>query len=383
MLGVASKSYRTDIQGLRGIAIALVVLLHAGITGFEGGFVGVELFFVLSGYVVTESMLRAPREAFGSNLISFYKKRVMRIVPTATLVVLVTLFAAYFLLGPAFNDDILKDAIWSSYFAENFRLIETGANYFIAGLDKSLLNHFWYLAIEQQYYLVFPVLFFALYKLTNRGVLAAFLIASIAASAWCSVYLTNADATSAYYSPYTRVWELSLGALIALVPARIAMASPKALNTVLALVGLAMIAYSAVTFTSRNPYPGTLAWVPALGTALLLWANENSHRFASVSWLSWRPLRYLGDISYPLYLWHFVWLTLPSQLPEPLVGWWWLPLELLCATVCAILSHHLIEERLRASTRFADPISVLVFLLITLVAIWDATVLIGYLQATS
>lgn len=383
MLNAATKTYRPDIQGLRGVAIALVVLLHAGITGFEGGFVGVELFFVLSGYVVTESLLRTPTDTFRANLGTFYKKRVMRIVPTATLVILVTLFAAYFLLGPAFNDDILKDATWSAYFAENFRLIDTGANYFIAGLDKSLLNHFWYLAIEQQYYLVFPIVFFALYKFSNRTVMSVFLIASIAASAWYSIYLTSADATSAYYSPYTRVWELSLGALLALIPARFAMASPKLLNTFLALAGLSLIVFSAATFTSRNPYPGFLAWVPAIGTALLLWANENSHRYGSVSWLSWRPLRYLGDISYPLYLWHFVWLTLPSQLPEPLVGWWWLPLELLGAIGCAIASHHLIEQRLRRSTRFSDPIAVLVFLLITFVAVWDATILIGYLQATS
>lgn len=383
MLAVASKQYRPDIQGLRGLAIMLVVLLHAGITGFEGGFVGVEMFFVLSGYVVTESLLRTPKDRFFANLGEFYKKRVMRIVPTATLVILVTVFAAYFLLGPAFNDDLLKDATWSSFFAENFRQIETGANYFIAGLDKSLLNHFWYLGIEQQYYLVFPVVFFALYKYTNRAVLASFLVVSIIASSWYCVFLTSADATSAYYSPYTRVWEISLGALIALIPARVALSSPRILNTLVALVGLGLVAYSAATFTSRNPYPGALAWVPAIGTAMLLWANENSHRFASASWLSWRPLRYLGDISYTLYLWHFVWLTLPSQLPEPLIGWWWLPIELLGGLACAIASHHLIEQKLRNAQRFKDPLAVVVFLLITWVLVWDATLLIGYLQATS
>lgn len=380
---VATKPYRADIQGLRGLAIALVVLLHAGITGFEGGFVGVELFFVLSGYVVTESLLRTPKENFFANLGTFYRKRVMRLVPTATMVIVATVLAAYLLLGPAFNDDILKDATWSSFFAENFRLINTGANYFIAGLDKSLLNHFWYLGIEQQYYLVFPIIFFVLYKFTNRVVLASALGLVIGASAWYSACLTAADPTSAYYSPYTRAWELSLGALVALVPANVAMRSPRVLNTALALFGFGLIGFSIATLTSQNPYPGTLAWLPAIGTALLLWANENSVRFGTVSWLSWRPLRYLGDISYTLYLWHFVWLVLPAQLPEPLVGWWWLPLELLGALACAIASHHLIEEKLRKSTRFNDPIAVLAFLLITLVAVWDATLVVGWLQATS
>mgnify|MGYP000558919310 FL=1 len=383
-----SQKFRPDIQGLRGIAILLVVLLHAGVQGFGGGFVGVELFFVLSGYVVTESALRKDPLALGVNLKNFYLKRISHLVPVATLVILATLFAAYFLLGPAFNSDLIQDARWSSVFGANLHFIDVGANYFIQGLDKSLLNHYWYLGIEQQVYLFFPLVFFVVARLAPaaslRKWLALVLFLALAASGWWSFALTNTDATSAYYSPMTRVWEVALGALVALIPSGVAARLGYFGATALSLAGLAAIGTAALFLSSNSPYPGVLAWWPALGAAAVLWANEHSPRFGVAAWLSFKPLRYLGDISYSLYLWHFIWLTLPGQMVEPL-GPQWLPALLAGALVCAVISHHLIEKPLMRSERInTDAVTGILVLLNSIALVWDATVLIeGWWAATS
>ena len=379
-----SQTFRADIQGLRGIAIALVVLLHAGVAGFQGGFVGVELFFVLSGYVVTESALRKNSAELGANLKNFYVKRIVHLVPLATIVIVVTLFAAFFLLGPAFNTDLIQDARWSAAYAANWRFINVGANYFIQGLDQSLLNHYWYLAIEQQVYLVFPLVFFMILRFAparfTRPALATVALIAIAASGWWSVEQTAIDATAAYYSPWTRVWEIALGSLIALIPSSYAKRTPAVLTTMISVGALLAIAGSVLYLDSTKPYPGILAWWPALAAAALLWANENTIRFGPVSWLSIRPLRYLGDISYALYLWHYIWLMLPAQLETPL-GAEWLPAQVAGALVCAVISHHLIEKPLMRSERFKrDWVAAVLLLLISLALVWNATLVIEQLS---
>ena len=383
-LGIVSTGFRSDIQGLRAIAIALVVLLHSGIPGFQGGFVGVELFFVLSGYVVTESALRKNPAELTSNLKAFYVKRIMHLVPLATIVIVATLFAAFFLLGPAFNTDLIQDARWASAYAANWRFINVGANYFIQGLDQSLLNHYWYLSIEQQIFLMFPLVFFVVLRFAPtrsvRPTLAAVALFAIATSGWWSFVQTSTDATTAYYSPWTRIWEISLGCLVALIPSRFAIRTPRALITVVSVGALVAIACSALYLDSTKPYPGVLAWWPALAAAALLWANENAVRFGPASWLSVRPLRYLGDISYALYLWHYIWLMLPEQLETPL-GPEWLSVQVAGALACAVISHHLIEKPVMRSERFKrDWVAAVLLLLISLALVWNATLIIEQLS---
>jgi len=371
-------------QRIRGIAIALVVLLHAGVAGFQGGFVGVELFFVLSGYVVTESALRQAPLSLGANLKTFYIKRVLHLVPLAIVVILTTLFAAYFLLGPAFNSDLITDAQRAALFSVNWRFIEVGANYFVQGLDQSLLNHYWYLAIEQQIYLVFPIVFFVALRFVParhlRATLSFIGLLALGVSSWWCVLQTSVDPTSAYYSTWTRVWEVALGCLIALIPSSVASRTNLTITTLVSVLGLAAIASAAVLLDSGKPYPGLLAWWPALGVAALLWANEHSHRFGPARWLSLPPLRYLGDISYALYLWHYCWLMLPQQMVTP-PGPEWLPLQILGALVCAVLSHHLIEKPIRNAKLFKnDAIATLLLLLIAFALVWNASLLVERLS---
>ncbi|MEN9730918.1 MAG: acyltransferase [Actinomycetota bacterium] len=374
---------RQDIQGLRGFAIVLVVLLHAGVAGFQGGFVGVELFFVLSGYVVTESALRHEPLALKANLTSFYQKRVLHLVPLATVVIVATLFAAFFLLGPAFNTDLIEDARWSSLFAANWRFISVGANYFIQGLDQSLLNHYWYLAIEQQVYLFYPLIVFVAIKFTpaerRRIVLGGFAVLAMAISGWWSFAQTTTDATVSYYSPWTRVWEIALGCLIALIPGAVAQKTPKWVAVLAGVLGLAAILSAALVIDSTMPYPGVLAWWPALGTAALLWANERQVRFGPTSWLSNRVVRWLGDRSYALYLWHYIWLMLPVQMVTP-PGPEWLPAQLAGALACAALSHRFIEKPIMNSERLKrDGLATILLLLISIALVWNASLIVEQL----
>ena len=180
----AHQTFRPDIQGLRAVAVILVILAHASVPGFEGGYLGVDVFFVISGFVITSLLLRQPPRHVRQNLAYFYARRIRRIVPAATLTLVGTTFAAYFLLGTNFVPQLLGDVRWASLFSANFRLIHTGSNYFIPGVAPSLVTHYWSLAVEEQFYLFFPLVVFSLTWLTplrSRATsLGLFLAAAIA-----------------------------------------------------------------------------------------------------------------------------------------------------------------------------------------------------------
>ena len=375
-----APNLRADIQGLRGLAILLVILLHAGVTLFQGGYVGVEVFFVISGFVVTGSLMRKPGGQLLKNLRNFYVKRILRLLPSSTAVIIVTLIAAFFLLGKAFNADLIEDAKWAAIFGTNFHLIDTGANYFIAGLDKSLLTHYWYLAIEQQFYLLYPLIIFLIVRLVPEAlktrVVAVLLALIVLASGWFSVYLTQADSVSAYYSPFTRAWEIALGGLVALIPLSWAKRSA-ILNSAVSLAALLALLASSIILGSQNSYPGFLAWWPSLCAAALIWANSNTTKISATGLLAFRPMKYLGDISYSLYLWHFIWLVLPGQMVNPPTAPWFVLVQLAGAFGCAAVSHHFIEDPIRKSkTLNKDALAALLFLLICLALIWDTTLLV-------
>jgi peptidoglycan/LPS O-acetylase OafA/YrhL len=309
-----------------------------GLTGFQAGYVGVDIFFVISGYVITLSLNKQPAKHTWANLTSFWGSRFIRIFPAAALVVATTIVAAYFLQGLAFNSDLITDARWATFYATNLRLIDSGANYFIVGLDQSLLTHFWALAVEQQFYLVFPVLVFALTWLSSdkhrvRLLQIVLPVVILLSAAW-SVLETGTNAVSAYFSPFTRFWELGVGALIATFTFT---KSPKWL----AYLGLVAIGASLFLFDSTTVYPGYLAWLPVAGTALLL--------ISPLKPLGIPPLRYIGDISYSLYLWHYLWLVLPTQLENPITDGYWSWLFLLGAVITAVLSYHFFERPIHKS----------------------------------
>jgi len=368
-----SSTFRADIQGLRALAIILVIGLHMGLTGFQAGYVGVDIFFVISGYVITLSLNKQPGKHTWANLASFWGSRFIRIFPAAALVVATTIVAAYFLQGLAFNSDLITDARWATFYATNLRLIDSGANYFIVGLDQSLLTHFWALAVEQQFYLVFPVLVFSLTWLSSEKyrilLLQIALVLIVIASAIWSVLETGTNAVSAYFSPFTRFWELGVGALVATFAFT---KTPKWLS----YLGLVTIGASLFLFDSTTLYPGYLAWVPVLGTALVL--------ISPLPALGIKPLRYIGDISYSLYLWHYLWLVLPRQLENPITDGFWSWLFLLGAITTAVLSYHFFERPIHKSvTLRADRYSAFVIGAICIVSALLAIAIIENLYLRS
>ena len=379
----ARQTFRPDIQGLRAIAVILVILAHASVPGFEGGYIGVDVFFVISGFVITSLLLRQPPRGVRHNLAYFYARRIRRIVPAATLTLVATTLAAYFLLGTNFVPQLLGDVRWASLFSENFRLIRTGSDYFIPGIAPSLVTHFWSLAVEEQFYLAFPLVVFSLtlmsplrHRTTSLGV---FLVAAIGASAWYSWHLTPISPTVAYYSPFTRFWEIALGALVALLPAAWARRTPH-VNTLLGFLAMLALAAAVWRLNTMSVYPGVLAWWPCGTTAVLLWTGQASVKGGPATWLSWRPLRYIGDISYSLYLWHYVWLMLPLQMVHPPTSSWARVIEIAGAFACAVISYHVLENPIRHSKRLdRDGVAVALLLLICIGLSWDATLLVGHL----
>jgi len=382
----AHQTFRPDIQGLRAVAVILVILAHASVPGFEGGYVGVDVFFVISGYVITSLLLRQPRRHVRSNLAYFYARRIRRIVPAATLTLVATTFAAYFLLGTNFVPQLLGDVRWASLFSANFRLIHTGSNYFIPGVAPSLVTHYWSLAVEEQFYLFFPLVVFSLTWLApirNRAMsLGLFLVAAIGASAWYSWHLTPISPTVAYYSPFTRFWEIALGGLVTLIPSAWARRTPY-INSAVAVAAFVVLIVVVWRLNTTSVYPGVLAWWPCGASAVLLWTGQASAG-GVVTWLSWRPVRYIGDISYSLYLWHYVWLMLPLQMVHPPTSDWARVVEVAGAFACAAISYHLLENPIRHSKRLdRDGVAVALMLLICIGLSWDATLVVGHLAHAS
>jgi peptidoglycan/LPS O-acetylase OafA/YrhL len=375
------------VQGLRAIAVILVILDHARVPGFEGGYVGVDVFFVISGFVITGLLHRQPTRHVVDNLRHFYSRRVRRIVPAATVVLVATTIVAYVALRQNTDPSLFGDVRWAALFAANFRFISTSANYFVPGLQPSLVNHFWSLAVEEQFYLAFPLVVFSLTWLTparlRTGALSIAILAGIGASAWWSAHLTAVDQVTAYYSPFTRFWEIALGGLIAVLPVGLVRRTPR-LNTMGSLIALVVIGVSVGRLNEFSAYPGTLAWWPCGATAILLLTGAHQTKWSAASALSLRPARYIGDISYSLYLYHFAWLLLPLELVHPPSAWWSKWAEIGGAVTCAVISYHLLENPIRRSKRLAgDGVATTLLLAVCVAASIATTLVVAHWVSTS
>jgi peptidoglycan/LPS O-acetylase OafA/YrhL len=372
---------RPDIQGLRAVAVVLVIADHGGAPGFSGGFVGVDVFFVISGYVITQLLLRETPKGARRGLAVFYSRRIRRIVPAATATLVVTMLAADLLLGARMNPLLPGDVRWASLFVANFRLIATGSNYFVPGMHPSLVTHFWSLAVEEQFYIFWPVVVFSIARLVDprhvRRTLTAMLIVGIAVSGWWSIHLSAGDPVTAYYSPFTRFWELGLGCLVATAargrPIRFVQ-----LERLAAGLGVALLVVALTTFNSASVYPGWRASLPCAATAALLWAGVGGDRTIASQLLSTRPLGYVGDISYSLYLLHFPLLELAKEAPSWLSSVDWRLLAISGTVVGAICSYHVLENPFRRSRKLAaDPVAVALLLALCVAASWTATIVVG------
>ena len=371
---------RRDIQGLRALAVILVVLDHAHVPGFGGGFEGVDIFFVISGFVITQSLLGYPAASIRHQLTAFYLRRIRRIVPAASVALIFTLLVALVFLRSTFPPNLIGDVRWATFFGENWRLTATSANYFIPGLAPSLVTQFWSLAVEEQFYAVFPLLFFATAFIANRERrlhhIRILLVGAIALSSLWSWYATVHTPIAAYYSPFTRFWELAIGALLAVLPQtwRWRSATSAAVASVVAVVGIAL---GLELFTATTAYPGLLAWLPCSATALLLFTGRGHTDGPVQRLLGIKPAQFVGNISYSWYLFHYVWLVLPLYIGTGANGRTNRVLEVLGGFGCAVVSYYLIETPILRSTRLSkDPWLVGLLLVAAIATVIDTTLLV-------
>ena len=376
---VTGEGRRLDIQGLRAVAVLLVIAAHAGISHFEAGFIGVDIFFVISGYVITGLLQRQPARAVRANLRHFYIRRILRIVPAATVTLVATVIAAYALLGSAFNPSLLEDVRAAALFSANFRLISTSSDYFMVGVDPSLVTHFWSLAIEEQFYFVYPLVVFALTWLApverRTQVLRGFLLLVVIVSAVHSAVSTPLDPVVAYYSPLTRFWELALGGLMVTLPENWRSPYPRVSLTI-SWLAAAAVGWSLMVITPTG-FPGTAAWLPCAATAVLLRVGHSIPGQGIPKILSATPLRYIGDISYSLYLWHFVWLMLPKQISGIELTTNTLLLAIAGTFACAAASYHWLENPIRHSKKLQnDGLATALLLLVALAISVDTTIVV-------
>jgi peptidoglycan/LPS O-acetylase OafA/YrhL len=301
---------RADIEGLRAVAVLAVLLFHAGVPGLAGGYVGVDVFFVVSGFLIT-SLLVTEKESSGTiSLSSFYARRVRRLLPVSAVVAISTLIASWVWLEPLRIRSVANDVLAVATFSSNFVFASRGADYLQSTLPPSPLQHYWSLAVEEQFYVVWPVLI-ALICLgataTSRinvrariGLLSAGV--GVASFVLC-MRMMDSSQPWAFFSPHTRAFELAAGAFIAVVP-MMTMKWVRTASAIAAWCGLIGIIVTVIQFDERTRFPGPWALAPVLATVLVL-RGGNARSWAPVLLLRLPPFQWLGSRSYSAYLWHW------------------------------------------------------------------------------
>ena len=320
---------RGDIQGLRAVAVLIVIAGHAGVPFVPGGFVGVDVFFVISGYLIAGLLYREVLVSGGFSLGAFWARRARRILPAATLVTVVTVFASIAWMSILDSRQVVVDALWASGFAANIHFAQQGVYYFAQDTGPSPLQHYWSLAVEEQFYVVWPLLLMAclgvskllsrvrgrdrrsVERLPRRAVVTMLVTITLASLIWSIIQTVDSPAT-AYFSTFTRAWELGVGALIALVPPSAVRRLTNGGVQAIAFVGAGMIVASCVLISENTPFPGIAAALPVAGTALLLLAGTGRLETLPAKLLATAVMRRIGDWSYSLYLWHWPALILPA-----------------------------------------------------------------------
>lgn len=313
---------RADIQVLRAVAVLLVVVSHAWPTRLPGGFVGVDVFFVISGYLVAGRLLDDAAHGNRPAILAFLGRRIRRILPAASVVAVLTAAVFSLVLDPLESGRYLGDATAALLFVANFRAESAVTGYFSV-VDPSPLRHYWSLGVEEQFYLLLPLLALvcALFHLRRRTILAILVVvgaASFVAGAW----LARFDATYAFYMLPPRVWEFCVGAIAALLPGMVGAAGPGRARhrwtvAVLGTVGAVLMAVSIRLLTPESLVPGLLVVPAVVGTSLLLYAGRAG---LACRQLWWAPARWLGDRSYALYLTHWpplTWLLIRTNGASP------------------------------------------------------------------
>ena len=335
--------FRTDIEGLRGISVLLVVLFHLEISVFSGGFVGVDVFFVISGYLLTSLFFKEIERNKFVNIFAFFSRRVRRLLPASIFTVFGTVLIGWLILSPFALEELIKDAFTASTYSMNFRLVHQATDYLGSQSSPSIFQHYWSLAVEEQFYLIWPFIFAGLAKLRiSREQIGILMVTLIAISFGFSIIQTGQNEIWAFFMLPTRAWEMALGALIACYKDQILLLNEKLID-VLGFIGLASILIPCVLYDDFTLYPSWRAAFPVIGTALIISCAGST--ISKI--LSFKLLTSIGKYSYGWYLWHWPLIHLAkrhySQQNDLFVS----SIASIIAFIVAVISYKVIEKPVR------------------------------------
>jgi len=308
--GPGDTGNRNDVDGLRAVAVFLVIAYHVGLGLFGGGFVGVDIFFVISGYVITRQLYKEVGRTGHVSLVAFYARRAKRLLPAAALVLAGSAVMTWLFLPKIRWQNDGGDIFSAAFYFINWHLVGRSVNYLAEDEPPSIVQHFWSLAIEEQFYLVWPLvilgaLWFASRFRSHRGLSLVGGLAVIAVPSFLyNLYLTEHNPARSYFDTGVRMWEFAIGAVVALLAARLNK-MPALLGLLISWGGLAMLLFSGVFYTDSMTWPGAPALLPTVGAGLLIAGGVAAGRAGPVSVLGTRPMLFLGHLSYSLYLWHW------------------------------------------------------------------------------
>ena len=327
-----------QIQALRALAAVLVVIYHAKIT--SGGYIGVDIFYVISGYLITGLLLRELENSGNLNLKAFYLRRIKRLLPTSFFVLAITAITAWYLYPATMRADLGRDIAAAGIYISNYLFAFWQMDYQNLSAINPVVVHYWSLAVEEQFYLFWPFIVLALFKRGGRAAVGKGIALITFASFLFSLYQTSSAPIWAFYSLPTRAWELGVGALLLYIPDRIKFSQ----NYL--WIALALFIYGTLQFRDSTPFPGTAALVPVIATAISIAAVHSWPRVLNLIG-NHRIVQWLGAISYPLYLWHWPLLVIPVVYLGRGLSIYERFFAVLATLLFADLTHRFIEEPLR------------------------------------
>jgi peptidoglycan/LPS O-acetylase OafA/YrhL len=337
---------RLDIEGLRAVAVLLVLCFHAELGPFTGGYIGVDVFFVVSGFLITSLLLAELQRTGSIRLARFWSRRARRLLPASSLVIVTTLLVGTTVLDPLSLTDLSRDALAAATFTINIVLAWRENDYLAADLAPSPLLHFWSLALEEQFYLVWPLLLqlVAGYRHHRRAAVAGLIVVAWPISFAAAMVLTPRNQPWAFFSLSTRAWELLTGAALAFLVLH-AQRLPAVVRAALSWMGLAAIVAAAVHFDLATRFPGPAALVPVGATAAVILGGPLLGR-GPVGLLNLRPMTWVGQRSYSIYLWHWPALVLVEAELGPLAAWERVA-TLLASVAIAAVTYRILENPVR------------------------------------
>jgi len=346
-----AQEFRADVEGMRAVAVGLVLLYHGGVPLVRAGFVGVDVFFVISGFLITSMLVREVEGSGRVSLARFYARRAKRLLPAAVLVLLVTAALVRFFIQRADRPVFAGDVSWAAIYGLNWRLADRSVDYLAEDVGVSPVQHYWSLSVEEQFYLVWPVLLLLVAWWVRRSgwsvrsaMATGLSLVAVPSLVW-SIALTRREPSIAFFVTTTRIWELSTGAFVAIAAPELARL-PRPAAAAAAWLGLAGVVTAALVYSTHTPWPGMAALLPTFATAVVIGAGPAAGDAGPVRLLGIRPMVWIGALSYSLYLWHWPLLVIATAR--------WGELTLLAslavlalATLAAWLAYRLVENPVR------------------------------------